>query len=436
MTNFCFSKGVTYKVPRQNEGVIPAVLDRIWTVDNKRRPLLWEIGQTGSVCGDVFVKVAYEDEWTDPAGGFHNGRVRILPLNPSFCLDEETEILTSEGWKDVWQVKEGDLALCLDPGTDEIRWEPVQRVNRFDWDGPVTKWSNERFEAVSTDDHRWVVEDWRAQNPKYRDKAKHRIKTTGELNRVRQNGMRLITGGGTPMVFADQPKWSDQLVETVGWYVTEGHNQDYDAIVITQDARVNPEHADRIRALLGWWKAQAPTSAEYSYGTRASQFRLAGLAGRQIKEVAPGKQLTPEFLCSLTYAQARLLYETLLAGDGSEHRGDGPKTTTIWAQSSRSRIDGFQMLCAMLGLRTQAKYRTRLPDDHPYRPGNDCDGEVTVYKNRTTNVTDLKKERYNTRQVMWCPTTPTGTWYARKKGVMPKGRSGRQVCYWTGNCFP
>jgi hypothetical protein len=88
MTNFCFSKGVTYKVPRQNEAVIPSVLNRVWTVDNKSKPLLWEIGQTGSVTGDAFVKVAYEDGWEDPSGGYHPGRVRILPLNPSFCFPE------------------------------------------------------------------------------------------------------------------------------------------------------------------------------------------------------------------------------------------------------------------------------------------------------------------------------------------------------------
>lgn len=64
------------------------MLDRVWKVDNDAPTVLWELAQTGSVCGDVFCKVAYEDAWTDPAGNEHAGRVRILPLNPSFCFPE------------------------------------------------------------------------------------------------------------------------------------------------------------------------------------------------------------------------------------------------------------------------------------------------------------------------------------------------------------
>lgn len=87
-TNFCFGKGVTWTVPKENEAVIPPVLDRIWHVDNDEARVLWEAGQNGSVTGDVFLKVAYEDAWRDPAGNFHKGRVRILPLNPSLCFVE------------------------------------------------------------------------------------------------------------------------------------------------------------------------------------------------------------------------------------------------------------------------------------------------------------------------------------------------------------
>ena len=41
-----------------------------------------------SVSGDVFVKVAFEEPYVDPAGVPINGRIRILPLNPAFCFPE------------------------------------------------------------------------------------------------------------------------------------------------------------------------------------------------------------------------------------------------------------------------------------------------------------------------------------------------------------
>jgi len=60
----------------------------VWEVDNNKATVLWEIGQQGGVSGDCFIKVAYEEAWTDPSGLIHPGRVRILPLNSSFAFPE------------------------------------------------------------------------------------------------------------------------------------------------------------------------------------------------------------------------------------------------------------------------------------------------------------------------------------------------------------
>jgi hypothetical protein len=88
ITNFTFGRGVNFRTPDETEGIVPARLRRVWEVDNTKEALLWEIGQLGSVSGDVFIKVAYEDPWVDPVGRQHPGRVRIIPLNPAHCFPE------------------------------------------------------------------------------------------------------------------------------------------------------------------------------------------------------------------------------------------------------------------------------------------------------------------------------------------------------------
>jgi hypothetical protein len=88
LTNFSFSRGMTFSCDKAFQHIIPALLDRVWTVDNAKEQLLWEMGNIGSVTGDVFVKVAYEPGYTDPAGHEHPGRVLILPINPSFAFPE------------------------------------------------------------------------------------------------------------------------------------------------------------------------------------------------------------------------------------------------------------------------------------------------------------------------------------------------------------
>lgn len=88
ITNFTFSKGVHFRSVPQYSHIIPALLKRVWEVDNRKESLLWEIGQQGSVAGDIFIKVAYEQPYADPSGQLHPGRVRILPMHPAHCFPE------------------------------------------------------------------------------------------------------------------------------------------------------------------------------------------------------------------------------------------------------------------------------------------------------------------------------------------------------------
>jgi hypothetical protein len=88
ITNFCFGKGVQWHVPAQNGAIIPRLLHKVWEEDNSKHAVLWEMGQLAGVTGDCFVKVAYEEPYVDGIGVPHEGRVRIIPLNPAHCFPE------------------------------------------------------------------------------------------------------------------------------------------------------------------------------------------------------------------------------------------------------------------------------------------------------------------------------------------------------------
>lgn len=88
LNNFTFGRGVKFTTDKATEHIIPGLLKRVWEVDNKKGPLLYDIGQLGGVCGDVFIKVAYDPAWTDGAKNDHPGRVRILAINPAFAFPE------------------------------------------------------------------------------------------------------------------------------------------------------------------------------------------------------------------------------------------------------------------------------------------------------------------------------------------------------------
>ncbi len=86
--NFTFSRGASFRSPTQTEAIVPDILKRVWEVDNDKYSVMWEMGQQGGVSGDCFVKVAYEEGYEDSVGRLHPGRVRVLPLNSSFCFPE------------------------------------------------------------------------------------------------------------------------------------------------------------------------------------------------------------------------------------------------------------------------------------------------------------------------------------------------------------
>ena len=68
--------------------IVPYLLKEVWENHNAKQAILMEVGQLGSVSGDCFAKVAYEPPYVDPAGIPHEGRIRILPINPAFCFPE------------------------------------------------------------------------------------------------------------------------------------------------------------------------------------------------------------------------------------------------------------------------------------------------------------------------------------------------------------
>jgi hypothetical protein len=88
LNRFTFGSGVHFRSPKATGAIVPNRLERVWEIDNDKQRVLLEMGQLGSITGDVFVKVAYEEPWNDSIGRLHPGRVRILPLNSAFAFPE------------------------------------------------------------------------------------------------------------------------------------------------------------------------------------------------------------------------------------------------------------------------------------------------------------------------------------------------------------
>lgn len=355
-----------------------------------------------------------------------------------YCNDSATEALTNHGWKHWWEIEDDDEFLTVNPETQAIVWQSHSAVNLFNWDGPLTRWKNKTMDALTTPSHRWLIKDWRERDSRYRHRVgPWQFRTTKQLSTGRGR-TEVVAGGGTPFEFPDTSVYSDAFVELIGWVISEGHYQVSDrspnqqGIIITQSKVANPEKVERIRALLKTFTDC--TVSEYCYEplTGKVDFYIGKGLASTVRAVAPNKQLTPDFLCSITEHQARLLFGSLMAG-GGHVRDDGPtisgverRNTRTFTQKDQGRIDGFQMLCAMLGIRTHARL---LPFDPVWKTGvsnhteDPLVSEVTAYHRDVFRVSAANPTEEHYKGVVWCPTTPNGTWLARRNGVT----------YWTGN---
>ncbi|HKY65098.1 MAG TPA: phage portal protein, partial [Acidimicrobiales bacterium] len=310
----------------------------------------------------------------------------------SMCVDTDTEILTSRGWRRYDQLVIGEQVYALDMETGLARWEPLLDVQTFDvTDRTMVGIEMQGHSSFSTDDHRWPVKT-RAGDVEVR------------MSRDLRRHDRLIMSAPR----SDAPteaKYSDAFVELVAWVYTEG-NIAAGAAWIGQNQRVNPHHCDRIRAAL---RAYCDSDwSEYRTNGDDRQFRILRRASAEIIDLlGPGKCPPIDFITSLTAAQLELFIAVSVWADGCESGGQ-----ITFKQFDADRMESFELACLLAGRSTMrhrgSEVTVRRRNDVVPR---DADNRAK-WQGRTPII---RREDWTGR--VWCPTTPLGTWMARRNGT-------------------
>lgn len=361
-------------------------------------------------------------------------------LGRHYCADEATEVLTPDGWTNHADLAPGDTVLALDTATGLMVWDEVSAVNRFPGVHDVTRIEGRTLSAVVTADHRWWVERYYARGRQWIAEWR----TTADL---KANCRIPLTqkSGQTPVV-ATVP---DDVVELVGWFWTEGaygwSRQVADGervptsrpigLSISQSPRVNPAKCERIEALLirlfgapGPFAQGAHWNIRHNDVTGVNVYNMDRVACWLVERAVrpPTKALEPRWLASLTQAQLELLIDVSMLADGHV---DGAGVRKL-SQANEDRIRSFEVACALAGQPTVTRYRynrakgrgerwetSLLRTAHSHAVGS-------ALRSDRDDGALFAAERYE--GVVWCPTTATGTWLARRNGTV----------YVTGNSQP
>ena len=339
-----------------------------------------------------------------------------LALDLQFCADEETEILTRNGWKRYSELNQGEDVMTIDSDWNG-EWQPALSVNVFDAaDQDLLSMEGKAHSSLTTLNHRWPVKHVVSSGNGWR--IEDRIVLSENLT-----GSDRIACAANVINLPTEPVIDDALVEVIAWFWTEGFVMEGGSLSFSQSQSVNPDKVSLIETALRsrWgmelerlnrtehpcWRKSSDSDVNRYYLNRAAS-----------KELSPyffdlkNKVLSYGFINSLTESQLRLFLDLSMAADGH-----GYEIT----QSMKERLDPLQMACSLLGIRTSLREKKI--------------GGKGKYAGRIYWSLSLKKDESNfvpkkdVRNVVkytgkvWCPTTDNQTWLARRNGHV----------YYTGN---
>ena len=346
----------------------------------------------------------------------------LQEIAADFCADEETEILTQRGWLRYNEVQVGDQTLGMKmDGT--VEWTNINRVNIFEAKHRrMVKMVQRAHDSLTTKDHRWLVE---RVDLNHSCMFKERKFTISE--QLGKSNERIICARPVTNL-PETPKYTDALVELVAWYWTEGHlrEKDKNSIDIAQDRTVNSRKWKSIEAAL--ISEFGPRSGRISGGdgwtvhVGHNSFHLRGEFASAISQFAPGKdkKLDYGFITSLTKSQLKLFIDTSIAGDGwLKHNPQSAWGRTHGAEIAQKKchnLDVLQFACQLYGLQTTLTYHERV--NQWWLRIFEKNSFYPVSAKRSGKLTEID---YFGK--VWCPSTNTSTWLARRNGTV----------YFTGN---
>ena len=345
-----------------------------------------------------------------------------------FYVDEETEILTVDGWKTVHDLRVDDEVMTLNHETGMSEWLPALEVCVF----PAERRElilivGRGHSSLSTPGHRWPV-------------------INGSGNRVWRTTETLVCHSKIPLAamcasLPQEAKYADGFVELVAWFWTEGDTPRKQNLRISQSLK-NPANVDRIDAVLrnvfgppveklGQGLPEPRWRRDVDQG-RNVRFTLNAVARAFLLDVAPGRVVSFDFLRSLTKAQLDLFIKVSMLADNS-----GP---TRLHQKDRRQAEAFQFAAILAGHATSLLERVFKPRElvPVTRDGYSMWG-VTLQKRKwfgpIDNLREAQRkgapnswvmERVQHDGILWCPRTENMTWLARRNGH----------CYFTGPTMP
>lgn len=334
----------------------------------------------------------------------HEKHIRVINNRPKIndasrqtlnCVDLDTEILTTDGWKHYNEVKVGDQILSYSTKLERVEFDKILDIHTYLHDTEVIKFKSPSFEAVSTPDHKWVCQP--------SDSSRSRFITSEHIERNKWSDYPILRVSNNDF----KPNHlNDYQLNLLGWLMTDGSytkpDQWYSMYIFqsTKRGKGNSIYLEMLRTLeyLNLDYNDRPSKKDETYHEiylNKCEFT------EWIRHTFTDRTLTFEFVSTLSQHQAKVLMFSMIQGDGWSSRGQ-----IGFICGTGSKRDVFQYLCFVAGYASNSYVEDTI--GVPYYI-------VSVLRIRRAHIHPQHKSREVVHGV-WCVTTGNHTWIARKNG--------------------
>lgn len=301
---------------------------------------------------------------------------RIIPF---YCVPEDTEALTRDGWKKHSDINDKDELLTYNKDSDEYEWQVPEEIFVAPFDDYMTNLKSKRYSLSATFNHRWVVEDY---------KKDIIIKRGYELN----TGDKIKT---TSKYLGTESKWTKEDARLLGWLLTDGSFRwrgNHCEAVIYQSPK---KFLDEVIEVAGG----NPRKPHPDTGVVCVPVLLERI--NRIKHLFKRDKKGEgwiDFVTSLGREEMEAMYDAMYKADGTTSLA---RTQDTFACELRGVGETFQVLATLLGKRAIKGTKA-----------------YTVSSWNKLGVKDMWKEHYLYKGNVWCPRTKNGTWVMRQNGFV------------------
>lgn len=357
------------------------------------------------------------------------------------CYDEETEIMTNEGFIPFPDIKEDMLIATLKP-TKEIEFHHPIAIQKNHYKGDMIRFGgyNSPYDLMVTPEHKMFVQNADSTKPYWsfvtaeqiflHRKGKYRLLFTfpnwrkEEIQQFNPPEVETvpIKGGFVTKNVSAIPM--DLWLKFFAWWIAEGHvrggiqpsgrYRNYEVSYAQKEPIVRHEMKSLIDEL-GFGSYESGMSV----GFHSKQI------GSYLSQYGKSRnKFLPRWMLNLNKRQMNILFETLMRGDGSKT----PTNGYVYVTASKRLADNIQELGIKLGYRSSIAplVISNKPNGFHKRAGHNNRIETTAigFCEKNTAVIHKAKREYYSGKV-YDVTVPNHVIFTRRRG---------KAC-WSGNCY-